>query len=319
MSGSMVLLGVPDDPVYIPAEEGVSKIGGKPRWLCGEPESLKQLKCTKCNCNFELLVSADCPIDDDYDRIVYFFVCPKCGREGHVYRQKKVYKPNDNNNNNNDDDDIPETEEKPTPETENPATKEAPKASPGGSSILAALSAFNNSATAKQNQNQNQNKGKKQKKTKKPPIEKGKWPGYYIETFDEPEAEIDPNIHYEISTSPDSSSFQGIEEGTGNDPVIAITPELVEFDERMSRCPDQVLRYCRFGEPLLQDKTDVSNIPKCPKCGADRAFEFEILPTIIYNLDPESDMDFGPILIYTCSADCGKEGTSDEHCIICPP
>lgn len=113
--------------------------------------------------------------------------------------------------------------------------------------------------------------------------------------------------------------MQGIDEGAANDPVIAITPELVEFNEHMSRCPDQVLRYCRFGEPLLQDKTDVSNIPKCPKCGANRIFEFEILPTIIYTLDPESDMDFGPILVYTCSQDCGQEGTCDEHCIICSP
>ncbi|KAK8893813.1 hypothetical protein M9Y10_022242 [Tritrichomonas musculus] len=316
MSGSLVLLGVPDDPVYIPAEEGVTKIGGTPRWLCGEPESLKQIKCSKCKCSLELLVSADCPVSDDFDRIIYFFICPKCGQEGHVYRQKKVFSQNNNDNTPlfTSSDLVSSSNEAEADSSNKESTPVAPPAPSGSGDILAALDAFKNASSSNQNQNQN-----KKKKARKPQREKGKWPAFYIDTFEEPEAEVDPNLHYEISTSPDASSMQGIDEGAANDPVIAITPELVEFNEHMSRCPDQVLRYCRFGEPLLQDKTDVSNIPKCPKCGANRIFEFEILPTIIYTLDPESDMDFGPILVYTCSQDCGREGTCDEHCIICSP
>ncbi|OHT14708.1 programmed cell death protein 2 [Tritrichomonas foetus] len=302
MSGSMVLLGVPEQPVYIPAEEGVTKIGGVPRWLCGEPENLKTTKCKTCNCNLELLASVDCPVSDDFDRIVYLFVCPKCGQDGRVYRQKKTFTASQESS------------------TSLFSASDLTAPSGGSGDIMAALAAFNNQNNNQQNNNQ-QKKGQQQQQQKKgkksqwPQKEKGKWPGFYIETFDEPEAQLDPDFHYVLSTSADSTnSIMGEEDK----PDVEITPELVEYNERMSRCPDQVLRYCRFGEPLLQDKIDIS-VPNCPKCGGKRSFEFEVMPTIIFTLEPDSPMDFGPILIYTCSSDCGAEGTCEEHCIICPP
>ena len=305
----MVLLGVPEQPVYIPAEEGVTKIGGVPRWLCGEPPSLQEAKCSKCNCKLELLVSADCPISDEYDRILYFFICPKCGQEGKVYRQKQIY----HESSQPDGGQLFSRNDFSNGNMETPGVAAPPA---GGNDILSALSAFNTAVST------NQKQTKKQKKAQKPKQEKGRWPAYYIDTFDEPEASLEPSFRYEISKSADSTSStleNDMEEGAGNNPGIQITPELVEYNERMSRCPEQVIRYSRFGDPLVQDKTDLSNIPKCPACGADRSFEFEIIPTIIYTLEPASEMDFGPILIYTCSADCGEVGTNEEHCIICPP
>ena len=281
----MVVIGVPEQPVYVPAEEGVTKIGGRPNWLCGPAEILDSDKCKTCGCSFELLVSADCPVDDDFDRILYFFICPKCGQDGRVIRQKKPV-----------------------------SAKEAAVSTAlftqenisGKSDIMAALSAFNAPQT------KTTKKGKKQRPNK----EIGRWPGFYIETFDEPEAQLPPDMDVVISTSVDSTS--DINGGEEDKLDVTVSPELVEYNERMSRCPDQVLRYSRFGEPLLQEKMEI-NVPKCPHCGGERAFEFEILPTIIFILEPESPMDFGPILVYTCKGDCGGQGTYQEHCIISPP
>jgi pre-rRNA-processing protein TSR4 len=78
-----------------------------------------------------------------------------------------------------------------------------------------------------------------------------------------------------------------------------------------------VIRYKRFGEPLLQEPIEF-DVSDCPLCGAKRVFELELLPTIIFMLDPDSPMDFGPILVYTCENDCG-DGSCEEFCFVTPP
>jgi hypothetical protein len=70
MAGSGVTIGIPEEPVFIPAEEGVSKIGGTPRWLCDEPPDLATSLCPSCHIPLALIFTGDCPIDDDYDRIL---------------------------------------------------------------------------------------------------------------------------------------------------------------------------------------------------------------------------------------------------------
>ncbi|KAH0789896.1 programmed cell death protein 2-like [Histomonas meleagridis] len=299
MSGSYVTLGVPEDPVYVPAEEGVTKIGGVPKWLCGEPKDFNQVKCTKCKCNLALILSCDCPTNDDFDRIIYLFVCPKCGKEARVFRQvKSISAP-------------PETPQAPQTNQNTPlfGSSDLSNQSSSPDDLLAALSSFTTPPT-----NKKQPPPKKGKKSNRPQKEIGRFPAYYIETFDEPEALLEKGIQFTISSSVDSTASTINEEDL---PDFEITPELVEYNERMSRCPEQVIRYSRFGTPLLPEKVDI-NVPRCSKCGAERVFELELMPTIIYKLDPNSPMDFGPILVYTCGADCG-DGSCEEYCFVTPP
>lgn len=318
MSGTFVTIGVPEEPVYIPAEEGVTKIGGIPKWLCGEPENFKELKCKKCKCQLAHILSCDCPIDDVYDRVLYLFICPKCGQEARVFRQKKLaVAPKDNVDN-----EFMDENSKPK-EPENNGNlfgqNDFIKKETTPDDLFAAFNSFSNNLNNKQQNkkkggNNNNNQPKKGKKSNRPQKEIGRFPAYYIETFEEPEATLAKGMNVTISGSNDSTASMLGEEDL---PDYGITPELVEFNERMSRCPDQVLRYARFDEPLTPEKLEI-NVPPCPRCGEKRVFEVELMPTIIYTLEPDSSMDFGPILVYTCSKDC-NEGSCEEFCHITPP
>ena len=286
----IVTLGVADDPVYEPAEEGVTKIGGVPRWLCGEPPALDKARCEKCGAPLALILSADCPLDDDFDRIIYLFVCPRCGGDAKAWRQKRPAGP------------VAAAEDDTSPIFTMSDLKKPTRAN--AADLLAQLASLGEPEPPKKG-------GKEPQKVR----EKGVFPAFYIETFDEPEAVLDPSVKYTISNSVDSvgSGFGGEEDK----PDVVVDPVLVEYNEKMSRCPSQVIRYCRAGSPLLQEPMKL-RVPKCPKCGAERVFEVELMPTVIFQLAPESDMDFGPILVFTCGKDCG-DGTCEEHCIVCPP
>jgi pre-rRNA-processing protein TSR4 len=289
MSGDFVTLGVLDDPVFVPAEEGVTKIGGTPHWLCGEPPTLPEAVCTHCHTPLALMLSGDCPVTDGYDRVLFLFVCSQCGQDARVYRQKRLAAA-------------------PEPGPAALFSKDDLTAPPNTTAdeLLAAFGSFG--APAKPPPKPAS--GKKQKRQK----ETGRFPAFYLETFEEPEATISPDISYVMSTSADST---GSGMGEEDKMAVEVDPVLIEYNERMSRCPSQVLRYSRFGEPLLQDPVEFA-VPDCPLCGAKRAFELELMPTVIYLLEPESPMDFGPILVYTCGNDCG-EGSCEEFCFVSPP
>ncbi|GAV06557.1 hypothetical protein RvY_16523 [Ramazzottius varieornatus] len=87
------------------------------------------------------------------------------------------------------------------------------------------------------------------------------------------------------------------------------------FQKRVKQNPEQVLRYDRGGVPLLlSDKhvpgKGVKNVSRC-SCGAPRTFEYQIMPQILNYLDQEESLteglDFGTILVYTCSRNCHSE------------
>jgi len=291
MFQDQVLIGVLDDRVEVPAEAGVTKVGGVPHWICAEPSEFSACNCPHCGSKLGLLVSADCPVSSGYDRVIFLFICPRCGKEARAWRQKKISPL--------EDEDII-----PIPKAPEPVKEK------NTNDLLAALDAFNMAPTPTQTTNKQQKKGKKKPKVQ---YETGAFPAYYVSIFDEPEAMLDPDRPVIISGSADSTgSDMAEEDGAEVDPI------LVEFNERISRVPNQVLRYSRGSEPLLQDPLEIV-APPCPCCGAPRVFEFEVIPTVIYMLAPDSEeLDFGPILVYTCANDCG-EGTFTEHCVICPP
>ncbi|GJY75858.1 programmed cell death protein 2 [Tanacetum coccineum] len=84
------------------------------------------------------------------------------------------------------------------------------------------------------------------------------------------------------------------------------------FQKRIARAPDQVLRYSRdeLAKPLwpmLSGQPSKADIPKCTSCGSPRAFEFQILPQLLYFFDVKNEynsLDWATIVVYTCEASC---------------
>lgn len=112
----------------------------------------------------------------------------------------------------------------------------------------------------------------------------------------------------------------------------------------LSQNPEQILRYEFRGTPLLYSSTDsvathfvlpghhlhthqnqnvrtsgpTKGIPSCQHCGAARAFELQLVPYLIYELEKDDEeamkldggagMEWGTILVGTCIKNCGEEG-----------
>lgn len=115
------------------------------------------------------------------------------------------------------------------------------------------------------------------------------------------------------------------------------------FTRILAQNPEQILRYEFKGTPLLYSSTDrvaphfvlpghslrgggdakvktsgpVKGIPSCQYCGAARAFEMQLVPYMIYELEKDNEeamkldggegMEWGTIIVGTCSKNCGDE------------
>lgn len=113
-----------------------------------------------------------------------------------------------------------------------------------------------------------------------------------------------------------------------------------KFADRLSQNPEQVLRYEYDGQPLLYSKKDAvgklldpnpsqgkdakvkvaggangGKISRCTNCGAERVFELQLTPHAITELEAEElgldGMDWGTILLGTCSKDCQARGKKE--------
>ena len=90
-----------------------------------------------------------------------------------------------------------------------------------------------------------------------------------------------------------------------------------------------MLRYEFKGEPLLYSGTDdvasrfvvphgkpgaVRGIPRCESCGAQRVFELQLVPGLIYELEKDEAMDldegmeWGTVIVGTCAKNCVVPG-----------
>ena len=89
-----------------------------------------------------------------------------------------------------------------------------------------------------------------------------------------------------------------------------------EFFKRLSICPNQVIRYQWMGMPLVNSDNHRLEVSKCQLCGADRTFEFQLMPALITYLKPLansgiiSDLDFGTVLVFTCARNCKPSNDS---------
>ncbi|XP_029450069.1 programmed cell death protein 2 [Rhinatrema bivittatum] len=85
-----------------------------------------------------------------------------------------------------------------------------------------------------------------------------------------------------------------------------------DFKKLIALQPEQVLRYCVGGNPIWISSENVpqeKDIPNCP-CGAKRIFEFQIMPQLLNHLKVDSlnqSIDWGTLVIYTCSEHCSCE------------
>ena len=70
-------------------------------------------------------------------------------------------------------------------------------------------------------------------------------------------------------------------------------------------------RYQWNGTPLLiTDQTLLAPLA-CQHCGAPRVFELQLMPPLVYLLKANSsvDVEFGTVLVYTCSKSCWHVGS----------
>lgn len=103
-----------------------------------------------------------------------------------------------------------------------------------------------------------------------------------------------------------------------------------KFADRLAQNPDQCIRYEFGGQPLLYSKGDAVGkalhdaagaevgraLPRCGGCGSPRAFEVQLTPRAIVELEEaEGDvdvlagMDWGTVLVAVCERDCLPRGT----------
>eukprot|EP00736_Rhodelphis_marinus_P007330 Rmarinus@m.3919 len=84
------------------------------------------------------------------------------------------------------------------------------------------------------------------------------------------------------------------------------------------RNPEQCIRYSRWNDEAVlwvksTEQIPSDRIPPCDRCGGKRAFEFQILPQILYKLHVENlpaiSMDFGTIAVFSCVSSCNVPST----------
>ncbi|GAB1606364.1 programmed cell death protein 2-like [Argonauta hians] len=95
-----------------------------------------------------------------------------------------------------------------------------------------------------------------------------------------------------------------------------------KFYKTISKCPEQCVRYQVGGKPITLTK----NLPKagsCDYCGADRQFEFQLMPSLVKDLtvcdSNDYAVEFGTVIFYTCSQSCwddGKHHWREEECCV---
>mmetsp|Transcript_29668 Transcript_29668/g.114230 ORF Transcript_29668/g.114230 Transcript_29668/m.114230 type:complete len:358 (-) Transcript_29668:1939-3012(-) len=92
--------------------------------------------------------------------------------------------------------------------------------------------------------------------------------------------------------------------------------DLLEFQARVAREPEQVVRFCREGRvlwPFSEGKLSKSP-PACESCGGVRTLEFQVMPQLLYFLKADNyGIDFGTLAVYTCKDSCDIEGYVPEY------
>ncbi|XP_073438330.1 programmed cell death protein 2-like [Dendrobates tinctorius] len=96
-----------------------------------------------------------------------------------------------------------------------------------------------------------------------------------------------------------------------------------KFLKKISKCHQQILRYSWNGSPLyISSPEAASRPPSCPRCGAPRVFEFQLMPALVTMLQGSKaalSLEFGTVLIFTCERSCwgnGAQTSVQEYCMV---
>lgn len=122
-----------------------------------------------------------------------------------------------------------------------------------------------------------------------------------------------------ISTSNEPESKTDEEDAKMKDTKAPVDLAFLKFQSRLSRAPDQILRYLKVTDPPIKplwasnEDGRLYEPKRCKNCGqSNQIIEFQILSTILSSLGIEKEeikggIDFGTILVYTCERSCGKD------------
>ncbi|RKP28117.1 programmed cell death protein 2 [Syncephalis pseudoplumigaleata] len=102
------------------------------------------------------------------------------------------------------------------------------------------------------------------------------------------------------------------------DTEVHVDDAFLAFQQRIARYPDQVIRYARVdytkqpSRPLwvsdLGLPSMAEDITPCSYCGAERTFEFQVLPQMLNFLRIDhaatDALDWGTLVVYTCTRNC---------------
>lgn len=95
-----------------------------------------------------------------------------------------------------------------------------------------------------------------------------------------------------------------------------------KFIKQVQACPTQLIRYNREANPLLFKPLirDDPKLFKCRHCNAPLVFEMQLMPHLSQRLTladlDESHVEFGTVIIYTCSASCWNGSPREEFLIV---
>lgn len=93
-------------------------------------------------------------------------------------------------------------------------------------------------------------------------------------------------------------------------------PALLQFQLRVARAPDQVVRYRLGGPPMWagrqakEHRPEETELPPCGRCGGARHYEFQVQPQLLHYLatnsgsGPCENLDWSTVSCYTCSNSC---------------
>lgn len=149
----------------------------------------------------------------------------------------------------------------------------------------------------------------------------------YIEFDKEPELLDEASTYGHMKNKANESLSEG-EDGTWageayESGVEAKDKPFHRFQKRLKRSPEQCIRYWRGATPLYSSAEKLKPIPACEHCGGPRIAELQLTPPLLFYLKPRPSkspvhIDFGTVIIYTCSANCTTSTKSlyKEHSIL---
>ncbi|PVU86645.1 hypothetical protein BB561_006616 [Smittium simulii] len=328
-SNPVPILGFIEDDMYSPTDAFVSKVGGTPNWLhYTQPLNSASVTCKNCKEPMILLLQLYAPEDipaQAYHRVLYLFTCRngKCHRAGfkesfsvlrsqlskenEYYTIQKLSNTSEYDDKENEDSYQSETEYSESETDESYENTLRPGIIEPKLCIVCGLSGTHSCSKCK-----NQYYCSKEHQLVD-------W------TLGQHKTNCDYEIlsETEVITKAKKTPIEGTvigkpeEDELDEDSIVEVDKPFLDFQQRISHNPTQILRYARNAdydkdcEPLWVNsfgKPSDDNIPKCELCGSERTFEFQVMPQLLnylnLNHSQKEGIDWGTLLIYTCPKNC---------------